>query len=87
MTIENEKTKEISNAQLLVDIANTQLEQEAYKILADGYETLSTLPENQESGQSNIYYFKHREFYDLSLRCRELLEKLLALKVLRGIES
>jgi hypothetical protein len=85
MTIENEQTKTVSNAQLLVDIANTQLEKEAYEKLAAGYAILSKLPENQETGQSNLHWMQVRKNEMLAGQCDVFLTKLLASKADRGL--
>ncbi|MGA2504229.1 MAG: hypothetical protein ABSG01_09085 [Anaerolineales bacterium] len=75
----------ISNKTLLEDIKNTQREKEAYNQLADGYLTLSKLPENQENGATNLYLAHHRNNTALAIQCGKLLEQLLALKALREL--
>jgi hypothetical protein len=50
--MKTEKSKLISNEQLLIDIHNTQKELHAYTNLWTGYEALSELPENASQARS-----------------------------------
>lgn len=86
MAKKKEILKEVSDATLLADIKNTQLEKDAYEKLADGYETLAKLPENKESGASNLHFMRYEEFSRLALGCGTLLETLLTLKTLRRLD-
>jgi hypothetical protein len=82
MTIENEETKKVSNEELLVDIANTEKEVEAYDKLSVGFYTLAHLPENTE----RMYFFESQKYERLSKECTRFLETLLELKAERGIQ-
>ena len=86
MATENELPKQASNEQLWTDIANTQSEKEAYEKLADGYEKLARLPENQTNGMSNLHSCKSQQFLHLAEQCGTLLETLLALKTLQRLD-
>ena len=83
MTIENEKTKLVSNDELIKDIENTTLELSAYSKLTQGYDILSELPENALSCQD--YQIKAQKHADLMYRCREFLDQLRSLADERGL--
>jgi hypothetical protein len=86
MTIEIEKTKKVSNKQLLTDIQNSEHEIKAYEKMVEAYHILAGLPENQESGQSHLLRVKAEAYEALAHQCGSLLEKLLTLKALRGLQ-
>ena len=76
---------EISNEQLLRDIDLTELERDAYVKICDGFLTLCELPENIESGQSNLYTSQHYKYSGLATMCTTFLDQLLAIKKERGL--
>ncbi len=85
MTIENETSIKISNEQLLYDISLTHREQDAYTKIMDGLITLSTLPENIQTGKKYQYEVEFMKYSVLSSHCQDFLEKLYQLKAERGL--
>lgn len=84
-SIENEKTKKISNELLLADIDITRKEMRAYGMLTEGFEMLASLPENQGNGQSNMHYFQASKYRQAMADCDKFLNTLLELKKERGL--
>lgn len=72
----------VSNEQLLIDISNTEKECNAYQKIADGFETISNLPETENKlwfiTQSNRAHERQRG-------CIALLEKLREICRERGL--
>jgi hypothetical protein len=73
----------ITDTELLIDIWNTEKELEAYRMIKDGYDILSKLPENKES---NIYLINYLRFAETEDECRAFLEKLYKIKEDRKLE-
>jgi hypothetical protein len=73
----------VSDEELLLDIWNTERELEAYRMIKEGYDILSKLPENKES---NIYMINHLRFAESEDGCRAFLGKLYKIKAKRNLE-
>jgi aryl-alcohol dehydrogenase-like predicted oxidoreductase len=74
----------VSDKELLEDIKSTEEELEAYGKLAQGYLTLSYLPENQGT-QSKVFYLEYEKFFDKFNKCFEFLQELKKLKNSRNL--
>jgi len=83
--MENEQSKKVSNEQLLIDIKNTGLEEEAYQKIMDGMAVLMALPENLESGKSSKYQAEYYLYSSIKRQCASFLKQLYALKAERGL--
>jgi hypothetical protein len=66
---------DVTDEQLNIDIANTQAEYNAYCNLADGYDVLSKLPEN-----NGKYHFEAITFRHKADECYTFLSKLRHIK-------
>lgn len=66
----------ITKQKWLQDLKNTNAELDAYRKIADGFEILARLPENQGTGKDSLYRTKAYHYNDLHKRCGEFLEKL-----------
>lgn len=86
MSIENHKSKLVSDKELLSDIEITGRELEAYQKIKDGFTTLAQLPENIESGKSSVYRFEAMKYGALESECAVFLLNLHALKAERGLK-
>ena len=82
--VETHTSRKISNEQLLIDIANTAKELEAYQKIADGYRILAKLPENAGANATQ-HNFDADVYRSAEKRCAEFLKQLHALKAERGI--
>lgn len=83
--METKESKQVSNDTLLSDISWTEMEMVAYKELASGFSALAIIPENKESGKSHEYYFQSTKYKHLEEECEQFLNKLLAIKLERGL--
>lgn len=75
----------VSNDELIKDIYNTKLELDAYRKIADGFLTLSGLPENQGS-MSEKYFYEYKKYNGIAIECNRFLNELIKMKTDRGIE-
>jgi len=81
MTIETAESKKVSDAELLVDLGNTDIETEAVKKILEGYTSLQNLPENPP-GKYSWEILKFQSYYD---RCSSFGNQLRALDKERGL--
>lgn len=82
--MENEKSKQVSNEELLADIELTGRELEAYQKISDGFRTLAVLPENA-GVNARLHNFQADKYRGLENECAEFLRQLHALKAERGL--
>jgi len=75
---------EISNEMLLVDIANTEKECQAYLKIAEGFDVLCSLPENNNKLDIRLHAQRYRNNY---AECCKLLAKLKKIATERGLKS
>ena len=75
----------ISNEELLTDIANTIKELEAYQMLANAHRILAELPETTGANQ-RTHNFHADNYRNTEQKCAEFLRKLYELKAERGLQ-
>ena len=77
----------ISNKALLEDIKRTEIELDAYKKIADGFLTLSNLPEaNINPFQSREFFLDYEKYSAFMNDCYDLLNKLHKIRIDRGLK-
>jgi hypothetical protein len=72
---------EVSNETLLFDIKNTEIEVQAYHMIAEGFKILSELPEADYKTNS----INSRQYFDLEEACSEFLTEIVKIKFERNI--
>lgn len=74
----------ISNEELLTDIANTEKELSAYQMLANAHRILADLPESIGANQ-RMHNFHADNYRSTEQRCAAFLRELHRLKAERGL--
>lgn len=69
----------IDQAQLAIDITNTEKEAQAYKQIGEGFHVLAELPETTVSDKP-LYRYQSRRFRALYLECSQFLAELKGLQ-------
>lgn len=77
------RAQNVSNDELLVDIANTEKELKAYQDIASGYDVLAQMPEVQ--GNNRAIIGMARQYKAQAAECQTFLKKLYEIRQERGL--